>query len=85
MIQEYIQGAIKKAEYKKLEDGTWFTEIPGFNGVWANGPSLENCRQELIDVLEEWVILKLRDRDPIPEVDKFAYPIHINPKIFMSV
>lgn len=76
MIQEYIQGAIKKAEYKKLEDGTWFAEIPGFNGVWANGPSLENCRQELIDVLEEWLILKLRDRDPIPEVDDVTIDIH---------
>lgn len=76
MIQEYIQGAIKKAEYKKLEDGTWFAEIPGFTGVWANSPSLENCRQELIDVLEEWLILKLRDGDPIPEVDNARIEIH---------
>ena len=25
--------------------------------------------KELISVLEEWIILKLRDKDPIPEVD----------------
>jgi len=25
--------------------------------------------KELITVLEEWIILKLRDKDPIPEVD----------------
>lgn len=69
MIHEYIQSAISMAQYKILEDGTWFAEIPGFEGVWANGKSIESCRQELIDVLEEWLILKLRDEDPIPEVD----------------
>jgi predicted RNase H-like HicB family nuclease len=69
MLFEYIQKAIEKAEYKKLEDGTWFGEIPGFEGVWANGKSVEECRRELIEVLEEWVILKIRDNDPIPAVN----------------
>jgi predicted RNase H-like HicB family nuclease len=41
-----------------LEDGTWFAEIPGFEGVWANSKTVENCRNELIEVLEEWLILK---------------------------
>ena len=69
MIFEYCQKAIEKAEYKKLEDGTWFADIPGFKGVWANGERVEECRKELITVLEEWIILKLRDKDPLPEVD----------------
>jgi predicted RNase H-like HicB family nuclease len=69
MIIEYCQKALEKAEYKKLEDGTWFAEIPGFRGVWASGKSIEECRKELITVLEEWLVLKLRDKDPIPAVD----------------
>lgn len=69
MIIEYCQKAIELAQYKKLDDGTWFAEIPGFKGVWVNGKSVEECRKELIDVLEEWLILKLRDKDPIPTVD----------------
>ncbi len=68
MLIEYIQQAIENAEYKKLEDGTWFVEIPGFEGVWTNGKSIEECRRELIEVLEEWLILKLRHGDPIPKV-----------------
>ena len=28
MLIEYIQGALEKAEYKRLEDMTWFAEIP---------------------------------------------------------
>lgn len=68
MLFEYIQGALEKAEYKKLDDGTWFAEIPNFEGVWSNGKTVEECRKELVEVLEEWVILKLRDGDPIPKV-----------------
>ena len=69
MLFEYTQKALEKAVYKKLDDGTWFAEIPGFKGVWSNGNTVEECRTELLDVLEEWLILKLRDNDPIPEVE----------------
>jgi len=59
MIIEYRQKAIEKAEYKKLEDSTWFAELPSFRGVWSNGKNVEECRKELIAVLEEWMALKL--------------------------
>lgn len=66
---EYIQKAIERAEYKRLEDGTWFADMPGFEGVWANGGSVEESRRELMEVLEEWLLLKIHDNDPIPVVD----------------
>jgi predicted RNase H-like HicB family nuclease len=69
MIFEYCKKAMERAQYRKLEDGSWYAEIPGFQGVWSNGDSVEGCRRELITVLEEWLILKLRDRDPVPEID----------------
>lgn len=69
MIIEYIQKALEGAQYKLLNDGTWFAEIPGFEGVWANAKIVEECRQELMEVLEEWLILKIRDRDPIPKIE----------------
>lgn len=69
MLIEYIDKALEKAEYKKLEDGTWFAEIPGFEGVWANGKTVEKCRGELLEVLEEWLVLKLSDGDPIPSLE----------------
>jgi len=75
MIIEYCQKAMDKADYKKLEDDTWFAEVPGLRGVWANGKTVEKCRKELVTVLEEWIILKLRDDDPIPEIDGFTIQI----------
>ena len=68
MIIEYTNAALKKALYKVLEDGSWFAEIPGFEGVWANGANVEECREELREVLEEWLILKIRDKDVIPSI-----------------
>ncbi len=68
MLTEYIDAAMKKAKYKKLEDGSYFGEIPGFQGVWADEESQEDCRRVLQEVLEEWLLLKLRDDEEVPEV-----------------
>ena len=51
MLIRYVQAALKYAEYKKLDNGTWFAEIPGFDGVWANASTVEACRSELEEVL----------------------------------
>jgi predicted RNase H-like HicB family nuclease len=69
MLSEYIQKALEKAQYRLLDDGTWFSDIPGFEGVWGNARTVEECRHELMEVLEEWIVLKIRDRDPIPEIE----------------
>ncbi|PIU68557.1 MAG: HicB family protein [Armatimonadetes bacterium CG07_land_8_20_14_0_80_40_9] len=69
MLLNYIQKALEKAEYKRLGDDTWFAEIKGFQGVWSNGESVEECRRELQEVLEEWLILKIRDDEPIPKIE----------------
>lgn len=75
MLLQYIEAAIKQAEYKKLENSTWFGEIPGFQGVWANASSVENCRSELIEVLEEWLILKIKDNDTLPTIDNLSISV----------
>ena len=66
MLSEYIGKKLAAAKYKLLGDGTYFGEIPGLKGVWANADTLEGCREQLREVLEEWVLLKVRDREPIP-------------------
>ena len=66
MITEYIYKQLKKARYELLEDKTYYGEIPGLRGVWANAKKLEDCRRELQEVLEGWLMLKLRDGDSIP-------------------
>jgi len=60
MLSEYIAKKLKTAKYKLLKDGSYFGEIPGLRGVWANAKNLEDCRKELQEVLEDWLLLKIR-------------------------
>ncbi|HZS92190.1 MAG TPA: type II toxin-antitoxin system HicB family antitoxin [Chloroflexota bacterium] len=70
MLTSYIAAAMHRATYKLLpEDGTFFGEIPGLDGVWASAKTLEACRDELAEVLEEWIVLSLARNLPIPELD----------------
>ncbi|MDP3772463.1 MAG: type II toxin-antitoxin system HicB family antitoxin [bacterium] len=66
MLTEYLAKKLKDAHYKLLKDGSYFGEILGVPGVWASGKNLEACRRELQEVLEEWLVLKVRDRERIP-------------------
>ncbi|MBP7997982.1 MAG: type II toxin-antitoxin system HicB family antitoxin [Chloroflexi bacterium] len=69
MLTDYIFAAMRHAHYEILEDETYYGEIPGLQGVYANADSLEECRDELQDVLEGWIILGLRLGHELPEVD----------------
>ncbi|MBI3335452.1 MAG: type II toxin-antitoxin system HicB family antitoxin [Candidatus Portnoybacteria bacterium] len=66
MLTEYIEKKLYTARYKILGDGKYFGEIPGLQGVWASAKTLEDCRKELREVLEEWIILKLTTGERIP-------------------
>ncbi len=70
MLTEYICEAMKKAHYEILTDGEgYFGRIEALPGVWANAPTLEACRDELQEVLEEWIIVGLRKGHPIPPME----------------
>ncbi len=60
MITSFINSKLDYAIYKILEDGTYFGEIKGLSGVWANSHTLESCRKQLAEVLEDWVVLKIK-------------------------
>jgi len=70
MLLEYINKAMSKAEYKKLEDGSYFGKIPECEGTIAFGETLYECQNELRSVLEGWLIVKIRYGDPIPVIEE---------------
>ena len=70
MITQYVHAAMAKATYSILEDdATYYGEIPGFEGVWANAATLEACREELEQVLEGWILFRVHQHLELPEVD----------------
>jgi len=68
MLTTYILAALRQAHYEILEDRTYYGEILGFQGVYANAGTLEECREQLQEVLEGWIILGLRLGHRFPEV-----------------
>lgn len=66
MLSAYIEKKMRGARYKLLRDGNYFGEIQGLRGVWANAKHLEDCRRELQEVLEDWLVLKVRARERVP-------------------
>lgn len=70
MLLDYIQAALRHAKYEILpEDKTYYGEIAGFDGVYANAASLEVCREELEEVLEEWILFRVYKNLKLPVVD----------------
>lgn len=70
MLMKYIQAAMRKAKYEILsDDGTYYGEIPEFGGVYANSDTLEGCREELEEVLEEWILFRISRNLSLPVVE----------------
>jgi len=70
MLISYINAAMRHARYKILaDDQSFYGDIPNFDGVYSNAGTLEDCREELAEVLEEWVLLRVAKNLPLPVID----------------
>ncbi len=76
MLTAHINAALRKAHNEILLDGEgYFGSIEGLQGVWAQADTLEACREELREVLEEWIVLGLRMGHPLPPIDGITLTI----------
>ena len=76
MLTKYIEAAMRTAKYKILsDDDSYFGEIPGLQGVWANADTLEACRDELQSGLEDWIMFKLELGQAIPDVNGISLSV----------
>ena len=57
VLSEYVERAMERASYDKLEDGTYSGVIPRCQGVVAFSETLRGCEAELQSVLEDWILL----------------------------
>ena len=69
MLAHYLDIAMEMAQYEILEeDGAYWGEIPGLQGVWVRHQTLAGCQRELREALSDWVALRLRLGLRIPEL-----------------
>jgi predicted RNase H-like HicB family nuclease len=69
MIIEYINTALAQAHYELIEDEEpYYGEVPDLPGVYATGKTLEECRKNLMEVIDGWLIVRLRRGMTIPSI-----------------
>jgi predicted RNase H-like HicB family nuclease len=69
MLTDYIQAALRQAKYELMENGKFFAVVPSCRGVWAEGDTLEECREELQSTLEDWLLLGLQLGHKLPVIN----------------
>ncbi len=78
MITEYIGAALNRAKYEIIEDEEpYYGEVTELEGVWASGKTLEECRCNLADVIDGWLVVRLKRGLTIPPI---GHP-HLSPSL----
>lgn len=72
MLTEYIDESLRRANYEIIDDDEpFYGEVKELKGVWATGKSLEQCRDNLKEVVEGWILISLKKDLPIPKLGDF--------------
>jgi predicted RNase H-like HicB family nuclease len=67
---EYLNAAMKKAQFERMENGDYFGSIAGFDGLWASGNTREEAERDLYSALDGWIDVHLRvSRQSIPAIE----------------
>ena len=72
ILNHYVAMVMRTATPGQHPDDPrrFYCGLERFRGVWAEGDSLKECLDTLEEVLRDWLLLKLVDRDmDIPTVD----------------
>jgi len=73
MLIEYIQAALERVKYEIIDDEEpYYGEVPELEGVWATGKTLEECRRNLEEIIDEWIVIRLRNGLPLSGFCKFS-------------
>ena len=76
MFTEYIKAAMRHAHYEYWDDDkVFFGKIPILEGVLTTGATLEECRDELEEIVEGWLLISLKKNLPIPIIDNISLEV----------
>lgn len=68
MISMYVAEALRRAQYRIVDDGVFCATVAGLPGVIATGKTLEACRDQLAEVIEEWLLVRVSQGLKIPRL-----------------
>ena len=70
MLTAYVDEALRRARYELIDDEAtpYYGEVRELPGVWACGATSEDCRRELKEVVEGWILVSVKQSLPIPRL-----------------
>ncbi|MCD6165614.1 type II toxin-antitoxin system HicB family antitoxin [bacterium] len=75
-ITQYIQNLLRKAEYEyDKETKSWCASVPDLPGVYAQANTVEETREQLVEVIEDYILVSLREKQKLPG---FKKPIKVH-------
>jgi predicted RNase H-like HicB family nuclease len=67
---------MRYARYEILpDDNSYYGEISVCKGVYANARNLEDCRNELLEVLEDWILFRVHRNLELPVIDEMELAV----------
>lgn len=67
LLVQFIEKMLGRAVYEYDDTvNRWAGWIRGFPGVYAQGRSVEETRSDLASALEDYVLISLREGEPVP-------------------
>ena len=75
MISQYVAEALERAQYRLVDDATFAGTVRGLKGIIATGPTLEACRRELAEVVEEWALVRIARGLTVPALGNVVLKI----------
>ena len=69
-FKEYVKAILKTAEYKRDEGLHYVVAIsPTLKGCMPQGNNFEEARENLIDAIELWITVTLREGEDVPKIN----------------
>lgn len=75
MIRQYVEQTLRGARYDKLEDGAFYGEVPRLRSVLAVAETLADCRNQLAEVTDEWVLVRVAKGLAVPPLGKIGVKV----------
>lgn len=72
-ITRYIENLLKRAEYEyDKETNSWCASVKELPGAYAQADSVEEVREQLAEVIEDYILVSLQERQPLPGFKKLS-------------
>ena len=68
-LDDYIDAALTTARFERIDSGKKvYAEIPAFRGVWAQGRTRQEVKEQLRDILRGWIELQMERGGDLPSI-----------------